>query len=1458
MEKKDLVEIKKIIDEVQVVSFDVFDTLLFRKVNEPEIIFDIVGDDFGIHGFRSLRKRAQNEISEKLNQKYGYPHANLDEIYQYLRENESVDVDWDLVKAHEIQVEKDSLVANEEMREVMDYAYSKGKRIVATTDMYLSAQTIGDFLVANGFQAITDIYCSADERAAKFNKELFRVVSEKENIPYKKILHVGDNPRDDGAYPSEFGINTYIYRKNDINSKYKDIYCGDLDNGLYKILQKDNSFWYNLGLEAGGPIYMGLYIWLKEKLDKCNKKIYFLSRDGYTLYNLFIELGYKNVEYLHISRRSLLLASICSMTKRDIDLLPPYTYGQTIREVLDYLKIDLNDVTCLEELGFSGFDDVITPENLYDFKKIYIKHKEVFLKRCELERRYALQYFENVGFFEDDVCCFDCGWQGSSQELLESFKEAIGKNNSIEFYYFGIKNSEKSIKQLRGLKYDTFLFDYYKNYLLQTEVNSAVAVYELFFSAPHPSVYCYDKGGAVLFEKTENEPYKESITEGIIDFVKKGIEFVTKYRINYIADNCLGHIKRLINDPTEEEARFIGDICEVDGFVKKAGEKKYLAYITENQLENNPDTEVYWLKGLITRNDVAESVKRKVCERHGIQYPFQESEYHLEAEQDIINYHRWIRNGYNDCEQDEDLEYLPSFSVVIPVYNVSDEHLKECIESVLAQTYSNYELILVDDLSTWSNVRPCLMRYDNNKNIKIILRNQNGGISEATNTGINVATGEYVAFMDCDDTIEPFALYCMAKKLNENRSYDFVYSDEDKITEDGRIRHLPVFKPEWSPSLFLDIMYTNHLAVYRTSIVKKIGGLRTSYNGAQDYDFSLRFIESIDFKNVGHVSKILYHWRERKESIAYAMNAKKYAIDAVKNAKLDYLRRNHIKGDVESILGMYQYRINYYPQGELVSIIIPSKDNYEVLKQCVESITKYTLYKKYEILIIDNGSNSLNKERIESLACKYDCKYFYEKEDFNFSRMCNKGARAAEGDYLLFLNDDIEIIQPNWMERMLGQARQNYTGAVGAKLFYPNTTLIQHCGVSQFEYGPVHNLLRKNDAVNHSNSYSNWFILNCSAVTGACLMVSADKFWNVGAFDEELPIAYNDVDLCYRLEDAGYYNVQRNDVVAYHHESVSRGQDGMDVEKLMRLGRDYTRLLKKSRQEVLTDNYFNKNITGYTSDIRYKNAFDKYEKVTCLEQGIVIDGILNVDSIVGINDVVISGWTKLESISPSDIENRRLILQDIYGTSYLINLEDVERQDVVDYLNDEKYRYSGFQCILDNDIFRFDYMRYRVGINLFANGKSHIVWGNYTERIGHMNAFHHWLPYKQLKNTEMKNIVDKLIKWSIDEFRYYDEYSCYAIRGYAFVASNPNYAFERKIMLVGTNDSTMTFDTNAEDRIDVMLAYPEEHHLVDAGFACWVYKDLLDENESYTLWIELGNKFSGEKHMVNTGLEIKG
>lgn len=537
-------------------------------------------------------------------------------------------------------------------------------------------------------------------------------------------------------------------------------------------------------------------------------------------------------------------------------------------------------------------------------------------------------------------------------------------------------------------------------------------------------------------------------------------------------------------------------------------------------------------------------------------------------------YEEWISEHEQNLEVTEPLNYKPLFSIIVPVYNVKKEQLIACIASVQKQSYPNWQLCLVDDASTMKEVKETLKQYENTPQIDIYYRKENGHISRTTNDGLAMAKGEFIGLLDCDDILAPNALYEMAKKLNENPKLDFIYSDEDFLSEDGTRRYNPSFKSEWAPDTFMSVMYTNHFSIFRKSIAEEIGGYRVGYEGSQDYDFVLRFTEKTT--NIAHINKILYHWRAREESVASNPESKMYAYQAAMRAKEDAFARRGLHARVEYLDKLYQSRVVYEAKGTpLVSIIIPSKDNVSCIRTCLSSIAEKTTYKNYEVIVVDNGSEEENKKRYEEICEKYRCRYYHVPMVFNFSKMCNMGTSYANGDFYLFLNDDTEVLVEDWLERMTGHAALDYIGAVGAKLYYPDSKYIQHTGIVNPDVGPSHYYCKGEDS---EIDYRLQMECNYCAVTGACLMIEKRKFLEAEKFDETFPIAYNDVDLCFKLYEKGYYNVVRNDVQLYHYESISRGSDMADSTKTKRLREERKRLYDKHPIFYHYDPYFSENM----------------------------------------------------------------------------------------------------------------------------------------------------------------------------------------------------------------------------------------------------------------------------------------
>jgi GT2 family glycosyltransferase/Flp pilus assembly protein TadD len=531
-------------------------------------------------------------------------------------------------------------------------------------------------------------------------------------------------------------------------------------------------------------------------------------------------------------------------------------------------------------------------------------------------------------------------------------------------------------------------------------------------------------------------------------------------------------------------------------------------------------------------------------------------------------------------------KYQPVISIIMPVYNTPEKLLREAIESAIGQTYPYLELCIADDASSQPHVRKILEEYSaNDPRIKVVYHTQNNHIAAASNSALQLATGEFIALLDHDDLLTPDALYEAAVLLNRYPQADMIYSDEDKLNEQGQLTD-PFFKPDWCPDSFLSRMYTCHLGIYRRSLVNQIGGFRIGYEGSQDYDLVLRLTEKTD--RIFHIPKVLYHWRMHSNSTAGNHNSKSYAEQAAKKALKDSLERrgetvNEIVAPPECP-GVYivRYSITEY---KLVSIIIPTRNLGEVLHRCLKSIFQKTSYPNYEVIVIDNGSDELETKAIFAdwqlrEPNKFKC---YELNiPFNYSAINNYAVTKANGDYLLFLNNDTEIITSDWLEAMVEQVQRPTIGAVGALLLYPDHT-IQHAGVVM-GIGGVAGHSHKNFLASHQGYVSQLVsVNNYSAVTAACLMCRREVFEKVGGFDEQLAVAFNDVDLCLKMLDLGYRNIYLPHVVLYHYESKSRGAENTPAKQQRFL--QETETMKQRWQKIIDlDPCYNLHLTRERED----------------------------------------------------------------------------------------------------------------------------------------------------------------------------------------------------------------------------------------------------------------------------------
>ncbi|HYG83467.1 MAG TPA: glycosyltransferase family 2 protein [Verrucomicrobiae bacterium] len=519
------------------------------------------------------------------------------------------------------------------------------------------------------------------------------------------------------------------------------------------------------------------------------------------------------------------------------------------------------------------------------------------------------------------------------------------------------------------------------------------------------------------------------------------------------------------------------------------------------------------------------------------------------------NYDKWLENNLPDGVEvakikraADALPYRPLISVIVPTYNTNHQFLSDCFESVLAQAYDNWELCVVDDASPDEGVRDIIKEYAQlDSRIKYKLLEKNQHIAGATNEAIAMASGEFVSLFDHDDILWPNALYEVAKALNKDKTLDFLYTDEDKITENRKAYQAPFFKPDWNPDFLHSVNYITHFSTIRKTILDQLGGQKKDYNGAQDWDLFLR-VTGVT-KKIHHIPRIVYSWRIHDSSTAKSTDTKPYVIEAQKKAIEDDLKRKgHPEAQVKRDPKNPGYWMVEYPveNNPLISIVIPTKNQYKVVKRCITSIYAKTTYQNFEIILVDTGSTD---KRVlswyEQLKAQHrNLKIVdWPEQPFSYARSCNEGARHARGELLVMLNNDTEVITPNWLELLAGDAQRKEIGAVGCLLFFPDKVHVQHAGIGVGLGGVAANSFSM--AINHGLTPNQHLYLNTkhnmTAVTAACMMIKKSLYDEIGGFDEEFRVTYNDVDLCLRLREKGYYNLYTPYVQLLHHESISVG-----------------------------------------------------------------------------------------------------------------------------------------------------------------------------------------------------------------------------------------------------------------------------------------------------------------------------
>jgi GT2 family glycosyltransferase len=556
----------------------------------------------------------------------------------------------------------------------------------------------------------------------------------------------------------------------------------------------------------------------------------------------------------------------------------------------------------------------------------------------------------------------------------------------------------------------------------------------------------------------------------------------------------------------------------------------------------------------------------------------------LSADRDPY-YNEWYGKFHRASERELSIQRTytfktqPVFSIIVPLYNTPIKYFIDMVDSVLAQTYQYFELILVNaspnDRELSNIITPYLQR---DKRIKLVCLSKNLGITRNTNEGVKIAKGDFLCFLDHDDVIEPDILFYYAKGINDYPRTDLLYCDEDKL-KDGKYQS-PFFKPDWDPDLLCSVNYVCHMLAVRKAIVDKISVPLEDFDGAQDHN--LTFLVSEKARNIYHVRRSLYHWRVHKNSTAESADAKSYTSSAGVRAVQRHLDRCAINGTAVVRPGIPNtYRIDYHFKIQpLISIVIPNKDMVKVLDRCIHSIFKKSTYNNYEIVIVENNSTDPKTfDYYNHIQAEHaNLRVVTEKTDgeFNFSKTINLGFSVAKGDYLLMLNNDVEVISEHWMEYLVGPCLRDDVGAVGAKLLYPDKT-IQHAGVGLHHKGPGH---IGRFLPSKSTDYYSLVSLtqDYTAVTGACLMTKRSVFNQVGKLDEILAVDYNDIDFCLRLRKAGLHIVYAPDAELYHYESVSRGEHDSKEKKIRFAKENGIMMTRWPEYWALGDPYFNPNI----------------------------------------------------------------------------------------------------------------------------------------------------------------------------------------------------------------------------------------------------------------------------------------
>ena len=523
-------------------------------------------------------------------------------------------------------------------------------------------------------------------------------------------------------------------------------------------------------------------------------------------------------------------------------------------------------------------------------------------------------------------------------------------------------------------------------------------------------------------------------------------------------------------------------------------------------------------------------------------------------------------------------------SIAVPVFRTPEIYLRQMIEAVQAQTYPFWELCIANGSPEDIRLNEVLEEYvRGDSRIRVKNLEQNAGIAGNTNAALEMAAGMYIGLLDHDDLLAPDALFEVAQVLKQARDKravmpDMIYTDEDKVDQNGKEHFQPNLKPDFSPDLLRSNNYICHFLLVSRTLCESVRGINGEYDGAQDYDFILRCSEKAE--RIVHIPKVLYHWRTHEQSTADNPISKQYAYEAGRRAIEAHLRRCGLDGTVASRKEFGFYRVRYEVQGNpLISIIIPNKDEKDTLKKCLTSIWEKTSYENYEIIIVENNSTTCEIfEYYKEIDGRNSVRVVYWDKDFNYSAINNFGIAHAKGDYLVCLNNDMEVISSDWLEEMLGHCQRPGTGIVGTRLYYPDDT-VQHAGIIVGLGGVAGNVFVGLKRFHTGYMHRESLVQNLSAVTAACLMVSREAYESAGGFEEQLAVAFNDVDFCLKVRRAGYLVVYDPYAELYHYESKTRGAE--DTKEKVQRFQNEIEYMRSHWTEILKegDPYYNKNLS---------------------------------------------------------------------------------------------------------------------------------------------------------------------------------------------------------------------------------------------------------------------------------------